>query len=426
MFSKNVVRSLAGLGIMAALLFVSPVLTTQAAEVVSTVVSTTATVNGSALKIRQNASIGATVLGIAFNGDSFTVTGVVDNEWLSVSYRGRTAYIASDFVTLKTVRSQVVTIEEEESAAAETAESTASEEVTTAEATTEAVKTAEEPKVSNEVKTAENTVTQQATAEATTVAVKAAPAVSASTETSSQATERKVSVTETTAPAELLAGIEAVTDKTVADKTVAEESIATEETIAEETAAIAEETVATEVPAEETVTVEETASAEIAAVEIPAEETSVSSEEVVLAEEVVSVEEAAPAEATAEEQNIENAAQSAYSEEDLKLLAALIYCEAVGESYEGKVAVGEVVMNRVASTRYPDSVSGVIYDAGQFTPVSSGKFARILANGITDEACLQAAAQALTGSDTVGACTRFNRVKASSQGTVIGNHVFWG
>ena len=64
---------------------------------------------------------------------------------------------------------------------------------------------------------------------------------------------------------------------------------------------------------------------------------------------------------------------------DLELLAALIECEAGGEPYEGKLAVGSVVLNRVASSHFPNSVVGVIYQSGQFSPVASGRFATVLA-----------------------------------------------
>lgn len=68
---------------------------------------------------------------------------------------------------------------------------------------------------------------------------------------------------------------------------------------------------------------------------------------------------------------------------DQALLAALIYCEAGGESYEGQLAVGSVVMNRVRSQAYPNSVSGVIYQGGQFSPVASGRLATVLGSGLT-------------------------------------------
>lgn len=61
-----------------------------------------------------------------------------------------------------------------------------------------------------------------------------------------------------------------------------------------------------------------------------------------------------------------------YTEADLRLLSALIYCEAQSEIYRGKIAVGIVVMNRVRSDKYPDTVKEVIYQKSQFSPVASG------------------------------------------------------
>ena len=78
----------------------------------------------------------------------------------------------------------------------------------------------------------------------------------------------------------------------------------------------------------------------------------------------------------------------AYS--DRELLARLIQCEAGGESYDGKLAVGSVVINRVKSSYFPNSVSGVIYQSGQFSPVASGRLAYRLEAGV-DGSCLQAA-----------------------------------
>jgi spore germination cell wall hydrolase CwlJ-like protein len=61
-----------------------------------------------------------------------------------------------------------------------------------------------------------------------------------------------------------------------------------------------------------------------------------------------------------------------YTEAELRLMSALIFCEAGSEPYAGKVAVGIVVMNRVRSSKFPDTVKGVIYQRGQFSPARSG------------------------------------------------------
>lgn len=106
------------------------------------------------------------------------------------------------------------------------------------------------------------------------------------------------------------------------------------------------------------------------------------------------------------------------------LLAALIHCEAGGESYEGQVAVGAVVMNRVRSKAYPDTIHGVIYASGQFTPAMSGKVNRVLESGKIYESCVKAAEEALAGTSNVGDLTHFRRVNGR-EGLVIGNHVFY-
>lgn len=106
------------------------------------------------------------------------------------------------------------------------------------------------------------------------------------------------------------------------------------------------------------------------------------------------------------------------------LLAALIYCEAGGESYEGQLAVGAVVMNRVRSSAYPDSIHGVIYASGQFTPAMSGKVNRVYESGKIKESCIRAAEEAISGVSNVGAMTHFRR-NNGREGLVIGNHVFY-
>lgn len=106
------------------------------------------------------------------------------------------------------------------------------------------------------------------------------------------------------------------------------------------------------------------------------------------------------------------------------LLAALIYCEAGGESYEGKVAVGAVVMNRVRSSAYPDSIHGVIYASGQFTPAMSGKVNQVYESGRIPDECVRAAQEALSGVSNVGDVTHFRR-NNGRDGIVIGNHVFY-
>lgn len=111
------------------------------------------------------------------------------------------------------------------------------------------------------------------------------------------------------------------------------------------------------------------------------------------------------------------------SSDDLTLLSAIIYCEAGGESYEGQVAVGAVVMNRVRSGSYPNSISSVIYQSGQFSPVANGALSRALSNG-SYRHCVSAAQAALAGTDNTGGAKYFHRANGAA-GLVIGHHVFY-
>ncbi len=112
------------------------------------------------------------------------------------------------------------------------------------------------------------------------------------------------------------------------------------------------------------------------------------------------------------------------SDENLeRLLGALIQCEAGGEPYEGMLAVGAVVMNRVRSGAYPNTVYDVIFASGQFTPAKSGSLTRVYNKG-PKAICIQAAKEALGGYSNVGDMTHFRR-KGTKEGYVIGNHVFY-
>lgn len=107
-----------------------------------------------------------------------------------------------------------------------------------------------------------------------------------------------------------------------------------------------------------------------------------------------------------------------------KLLAALVQCEAGSESYEGQVAVAAVVMNRVRSGAYPDSIHGVIYASGQFTPALNGKVNAVYESGKISDSCMKAAQEAIDGTSNVGSATHFRR-NNGRDGIVIGNHVFY-
>ena len=112
------------------------------------------------------------------------------------------------------------------------------------------------------------------------------------------------------------------------------------------------------------------------------------------------------------------------TEEDLYLMANIIFCEAGGEPYLGKVAVGSVIMNRVYSDSQPDSIHDVVYARGQFSPVRNGSLARALERGSADETCYQAALEAFLGAKPVGDKLYFRRRNGRS-GQVIGGHVFY-
>lgn len=114
-----------------------------------------------------------------------------------------------------------------------------------------------------------------------------------------------------------------------------------------------------------------------------------------------------------------------FADGDRYLLANLIYCEAGGEPYEGKVAVGAVVINRVLSSVYPDTVTGVIYQRKQFSPVASGRLAAALAAGKATQSCYQAADEAMAGVTNVGNCVYFRTPIEGLTGISIGGHIFY-
>lgn len=99
----------------------------------------------------------------------------------------------------------------------------------------------------------------------------------------------------------------------------------------------------------------------------------------------------------------------------------LIFCEAGNQPYEGQVAVGAVVMNRIKSSSYPDTMEEVIYQSGQFSPAMSGWLDRVRANQGYTEVAMQAAEDALAGSNPIGDCLYFS---VGGYGTRIGDHLF--
>ena len=126
------------------------------------------------------------------------------------------------------------------------------------------------------------------------------------------------------------------------------------------------------------------------------------------------------AEAAAAASQKRNAPMSV-SASDRDLMAAIIYCEAGAEPYQGKVAVGAVIMNRVRSSRFPNTISGVIYQRGQFGPAITGKLGRVLASGKATAECYKAADAALAGENPIGDRLFFGN---GNTGYKIGSHYF--
>ena len=118
----------------------------------------------------------------------------------------------------------------------------------------------------------------------------------------------------------------------------------------------------------------------------------------------------------------ETAQQVSVSTSDLDLMAAIIECEAGGESYEGKIGVGAVIMNRIRSGEFPNTLSEVIYQSGQFEPTWTGKLSNVLSRGAS-EACYAAAKDVFAGANTIGDRLFFHA--GGGSGLTIGNQTFY-
>ena len=94
----------------------------------------------------------------------------------------------------------------------------------------------------------------------------------------------------------------------------------------------------------------------------------------------------------------------ATSTSDVQLMARAINGEARGEPYEGQVAVGAVILNRVKDSRFPNSISGVIYQPRAFTAVSDGQINASISEGST---VYKAAQDAMNGWDPTGGCVYY-------------------
>jgi len=131
--------------------------------------------------------------------------------------------------------------------------------------------------------------------------------------------------------------------------------------------------------------------------------------------------------------------EAQYTKDELRLLSALIYCEANGESYQGKLAVGIVVMNRKRSGAFPDTVEGVIYQKCQFGPASNGSLDSALSEydkgkftSTLEKNCIKAAKEALNGTkyitvnDTKKNMSKYLFFSVTLRGHTfeLGNHKF--
>lgn len=127
--------------------------------------------------------------------------------------------------------------------------------------------------------------------------------------------------------------------------------------------------------------------------------------------------EKAEREAREKEQQEAAALQSQYQE----LMASIIFCEAGNQPYEGQVAVGAVIMNRVRSSAYPNSIEAVIYQSGQFGPASTGWLDRVRSSRGYTATAMKAANDALAGANPIGGCLYFDQ---GGYGMKIGAHYF--
>lgn len=133
--------------------------------------------------------------------------------------------------------------------------------------------------------------------------------------------------------------------------------------------------------------------------------------------------------------NVVNKPAKNYSDEDLKLLACLVHAESGNQSYEGKLAVANVVLNRVKSSKFPGSIKNVIYESGQFTVTSSGSLQKQLDNynnytTTSQRLSIDAAKSALEGNNNIGDRLYFNRysnerAENHPDSKRIQGHLFW-
>lgn len=111
---------------------------------------------------------------------------------------------------------------------------------------------------------------------------------------------------------------------------------------------------------------------------------------------------------------------------DLVLFAAILQCEAGGYNYDGILAVATVIMNRMESPAYPNTISGVVYQSGQFAPTWDGSLSRVLQSGPVS-LCYQVAQEALGGARlaSVSGCYQFRSASTGVSGINVGGNVFF-
>lgn len=113
-----------------------------------------------------------------------------------------------------------------------------------------------------------------------------------------------------------------------------------------------------------------------------------------------------------------------YTSADLDLLAAIVYCEAGNQSYQGKLAVANVVLNRVEDKKFPNTIKGVIYAPRQFSPARNGRLSKALRNK-APKACYSAAQDALDGNNNVAGYLYFDGSRHQGGYKKIDSHYFW-
>lgn len=131
--------------------------------------------------------------------------------------------------------------------------------------------------------------------------------------------------------------------------------------------------------------------------------------------------------ATAEKLGLRLSGGQSAASGDVDLIARAVYGEARGEPYEGQVAVAAVILNRVSSASFPNTVSGVIYQPGAFDAVSDGQLYLT-----PDSAAYRAARDAMAGWDPTGGCIYYYNPKTATSKWIrsrpvmrtIGDHVF--